>query len=189
MCNNGTMSMCPSGSYSNVGSSSCLRCPSGSYCQNGNQTVCSDGTFSLSDSKEPEDCLPCDPGHKCVRGIKAECPFESYSLGGASACSNCLTGNFCYVLDSTVPRFRTDHPDLVKIMYLSSYWLSKSHRPRFIFFIFQLLGYQLTMMLCYALLSTFSFYFVIKRWQEMLSIIRRRKSIMDGTLVCYYFIN
>ena len=123
-CVNGTITLCPSGTYSTLGAGDCTVCPDGQYtstagaasceacdrgsfCVNGVKKPCSAGSYSDKEwsqcltcpdgtySREGASaCILCEPGHRCINGIKSPCTEHTYAEDGSSICKPCSPGQY-----------------------------------------------------------------------------------------------
>ena len=88
--------LCPSGTYSAAGKTSCTLCPAGSYCHNPELAPVACGTGEYSEAGAV-DCLTCPNGYSCpAKDSKPiPCAAGTYSIAGQTACINCPAGYDC----------------------------------------------------------------------------------------------
>ncbi|XP_070551430.1 uncharacterized protein [Ptychodera flava] len=91
------------GWYSTGGSTTCTKCPEGSYCSLSSVTACDVGYYSHAGSTS---CLLCPAGHYCVNGSPPiQCNAGSYAVNGSDSCSECQPGFQCPTvqMESQIP--------------------------------------------------------------------------------------
>ena len=87
--------ICPIGTYSLAGASSCITCTSGTFAQSAGSTQCStcaSGWVSVDGSGT---CTKCLAGTYANGNVCSNCPFGTISASDAAvSCANCLAGTF-----------------------------------------------------------------------------------------------
>ena len=99
---NTTLTICPVGQYSHLGSASCSNCGSGNYCPEGSATPhpCPGGYYQNRVQRSV--CKSCPAGSECPgRGASFDaCAPGQYSLARQSSCTECPVGHECPDLDA-----------------------------------------------------------------------------------------
>ncbi len=102
---NATVTLCPAGTYSTVGSSVCTPCVAGLYGDTPGLPLaactgpCPAGRFGSVSGLTSATCTgACDAGYACTPGsisaTQTACPMGRYSLGSAGECTVCPGGTF-----------------------------------------------------------------------------------------------
>ena len=118
-CTKGIKTQCNntggSAQYYDNASNTCKICPAGSFCKDGNITVCPDGTNTDDGNGNPLrgqiECYLCPKGVLCKNGInKTICPSgQSTAAGSITSCISCDAG---YYRDSSIIPTRNNNAGL-----------------------------------------------------------------------------